>query len=423
MDSIGAIYSRVSSHIFGDWNACGKVMGLAPWHGYNWTYYDKDKGEDVCLTVTSINNPIMGGKLYSEGEDRFFVNRSTIVGVPIISRNDPDLFDDDGDMVRKNRYDFDDMGTAFESNDEQSDGLRLPTRAALDAISLAYRVQNDLESVALDFVSYFKEKTQAKNLCLAGGVALNSVLNGRLSRELGFESVFIPPYPGDDGISIGCCAYALYGNAALSSQVSSRPFWSEPLSPYLGPFYSDYDIKQAIEEASPWLDVETVLNEDERLDIMVKEIESGGIIAWFQGRSEIGPRALGHRSILADPREKRIVRFINEKVKARETFRPFAPSVLVEEVERWFELQDSVVNTKNISPYMSLTALVKSAKHSIIPAVTHVDGSSRLQTVNEESEPMFYKLIKLFYKKTGVPMVLNTSFNTLKVTLLYGSFM
>ena len=410
MDSLGAVYSRVSSHIFGDWNACGKVMGLAPWHNKKWSYYDSKQGIDVVLTVHVMDQQIMGGKLYSEGEGGFYINRSAVVGLPIISRNDPDLFDDEGNMVRMNRYDFDGF-------DDNSDGIRLPTNAALDAISLASRVQHDLETVALDFVQYCKEKSQAKHLCLAGGVALNSVLNGRLSRELGFESVFIPPYPGDDGISIGCCAYGLFGNAAQQLLVANNmpPLWSQPLSPYLGSSYSEYAIRQAIEYASPWLDVESITNEDERLNIMLTEIESGGIIAWFQGRSEMGPRALGHRSILADPRESRLVRFINENVKLRETFRPFAPSVLVEEADRWFELGDSGINNANISPYMSMTASVKTSKRSLIPAVTHVDGSSRLQTVSEESDPLYYKFIKLFFKKTGVPMILNTSFNTLKV--------
>jgi carbamoyltransferase len=272
----------------------------------------------------------------------------------------------------------------------------------------------------MDFVQYCKEKTQATHLCLAGGVALNSVLNGRLNREIGFESVFIPPYPGDDGISIGCCAYGLYGNVALQTDVAMNipPLWSEPLTPYLGPCYSDYEIRQAVEYASPWLDVETITDDDERLNFMVHEIESGGVIAWFHGRSEMGPRALGHRSILADPRKGSLARFINESVKLRETFRPFAPSVLVEEAEKWFELKEGGVNNFNMSPYMSMTASVLSSKRLLIPAVTHVDGSSRLQTVSAELDPLFYKLIKTFFKKTGVPMVLNTSFNTLKVRVV-----
>ena len=146
---------------------------------------------------------------------------------------------------------------------------------------------------------------------------------------------------------------------------------------------------------------------------MSEEIESGGVIAWFQGRSEMGPRALGHRSILADPRKKGLVRFINEVVKKRESFRPFAPSCLSEEASAWFDLGDDLADTSNISPFMSMTAMVKEEKRESIPAVTHVDGSSRLQTVTEEAEPSYHKFISTFFKRTGVPMVLNTSFNTL----------
>jgi hypothetical protein len=145
---------------------------------------------------------------------------------------------------------------------------------------------------------------------------------------------------------------------------------------------------------------------------MAAEVESGGVVAWYHARSEIGPRALGHRSILADPRKKGLVRFINQHVKSRESFRPFAPSVLVEEAANWFDLGKNVVDA-NVSPFMSMTAMVHEDKRARIPAVTHVDGSSRLQTVRKEDEPLYHKFISKFFKLTGVPMVLNTSFNTL----------
>jgi hypothetical protein len=146
--------------------------------------------------------------------------------------------------------------------------------------------------------------------------------------------------------------------------------------------------------------------------MVAQEIESGGVVAWYNGRSELGPRALGHRSILADPRKKGLVRFINQQVKKRESFRPFAPSVLEEHAADWFDLGDTSVDS-NKSPYMSLTAMVHEDKRSRIPAVTHVDGSSRLQTVTPEAEPLYHKLITKFFELTGVPLVLNTSFNTL----------
>jgi len=146
---------------------------------------------------------------------------------------------------------------------------------------------------------------------------------------------------------------------------------------------------------------------------MAEEVESGGVVAWYRSRSELGPRALGHRSILADPRKKGLVRFINEAVKSRESFRPFAPSVLAEEAADWFDLGDNTPADGNVSPYMSMTAMVHENKRARIPAVTHVDGSSRLQTVTKEAEPIYHKFISKFFELTGVPMVLNTSFNTI----------
>eukprot|EP00979_Chaetoceros_neogracilis_P009232 scaffold2098_cov270-Chaetoceros_neogracile.AAC.12 len=411
MDSAGALYSRASSHIFGDWNACGKVMGLAPWMGHEWD--PEDVSSSDVITAQKLEHPVLQGKLHEEGTDELKIDRSYMMRTPFFARNDPDLFDDSGNMIRKQRYDFDDNDT--ESDNEYK--KKLPTNAALDAISLAYRMQIDLESVLIDLVKYCKAKTGQENLCIAGGVGLNSVLNGRLSRELGFKDVFIPPYPGDDGIAFGCCAYGLFGNQALKKDKDkSTPtpkLWTQPISPYLGPDYSYEEIRNAIEAASPWLDVELVANDRRKYEIMSQEIESGGVIAWYHGRSEVGPRALGHRSILADPRKKGLVRFINESVKKRESFRPFAPSCLSEQAANWFDLGDDLLDTSNISPYMSMTAMVKKDKREHIPAVTHVDGSSRLQTVTEESEPAYHAFISTFFKRTGVPMVLNTSFNTL----------
>ena len=234
MDSAGALYSRASSHIFGDWNACGKVMGLAPWMGHIW---DTRKGDASEKTAVKLENPILKGKIYEDGDAGLQIDRSYMMNTPIFARNDPDLFDKEGNMVRNRRYDFDDNS---KQGAEPEDEKQLPTNAALDAISLAYRMQIDLETVMMDFVKYCKKKTNQDNLCIAGGVALNSVLNGRLSRELGFKKVFIPPYPGDDGIAFGCCAYGLFGNQAIKedsdSSSSLKPkLWTQPISPYLGP--------------------------------------------------------------------------------------------------------------------------------------------------------------------------------------------
>ena len=214
MDSLGAVYSRASSHIFGDWNACGKVMGLAPWAGHSWDD-DDDGAAEGALSPPVLDAPILAGALHREGEgEGLSIDRSRMMGLPFIARMDPDLFDDDGNMVRERRYDFDDNDDAAAAaprgtppaeagpgdGDGDGDGAatptapspkRRPTGVALDAIGLAARVQADLEATVLDFVRHFKDATGETALCLAGGVALNSVLNGRLSRELGFEDTFV----------------------------------------------------------------------------------------------------------------------------------------------------------------------------------------------------------------------------------------
>ena len=193
MDSAGALYSRASSHIFGDWNACGKVMGLAPWMNHVW---NDDDGQDLKAEVEERR--IMWGALYSEADDnKFQQDKDVIAGMPLISRMDSDLFDRKGNVIPKRRYDFDDSidndrpSNPSGTDNQEEEEPRLPTRVALEAISLAYRIQIDLEDVLMDFVKHFKESTGQENLCIAGGVALNSVLNGRLSRELGFaENIY-----------------------------------------------------------------------------------------------------------------------------------------------------------------------------------------------------------------------------------------
>lgn len=394
-------------------------MGLAPWQGHVWES-STDEKKPQRISSTMLDEPILEGKLYDGKDGGLKINKSRMMGMPFIARVDPDMFDDEGNMIRTKRYDFDDNDYVppKSSDDNETLSKQLPTKVALEAIGLASRIQLDLETVAMDFVEHFKKETGEVNLCLAGGVALNSVLNGRLSRELGFENTYIPPYPGDDGIAIGCCAFGLFGSSDPSStaQETTRPLlWNESLTPYLGPMPTSSDMKDAIEEAEPWLEIEVISDENKRNDMIVEELVSGGVVAIYNGRSELGPRALGHRSILADPRKKGLVRFINEFVKKRESFRPFAPSCLAEEAADWFDLGTHASNVQNnVSPYMSITAQVKDEKRDMIPAVTHVDGSSRLQTVTSSAEPHYHRLISAFFKATGVPMVLNTSFNTLK---------
>ena len=495
MDSLGALYSRASSHIFGDWNACGKVMGLAPWAASKTTWTTTSATPTISSSSSSsslegsstptthiqppvYDAPIVSGSLYRD--DDLVIDRSLLQGLPLCARNDPDLFQpqlqsqgnddrltEETTPQRRKPYDFDrphvvpdytGTNNTETGNDLMQEEITLesssstnlmapPAQVALEAMAVAHRMQIDLETVALDFIRHFQLETGCTNLCLAGGVALNSVLNGRLARELQqhqqqTRGLFIPPYPGDEGIAVGCCAYGLFGRrrsqqvqqeeqtineeaVSAASEVSpahdktstSRPpVWKKPLSPYLGGLYSESEIQEALDRAAPWIDVEVIRDVTQRHKLMAEELASGGVIAWYHSRSEIGPRALGHRSILADPRKYGLVRFINQFVKQRETFRPFAPSVLAEHVSEWFDdlaVGEEHDGKSNVSPYMSLTAQVKEQQRHKIPAVTHVDGSSRLQTVTSADEPSFHALITQFWRQTGIPMVLNTSFNTL----------
>eukprot|EP00953_Heterococcus_sp_UTEX-ZZ885_P022923 12642-Heterococcus_DN1.PRE.1 len=334
--------------------------------------------------------------------------------------------------------------------------------------SLAYQVQSDLETVAMDYVTQLRLKTGAKNLVLCGGVALNSVLNGRIMRDAGYDNVYITNHPGDEGISAGCAAFGLRHYTTLlnakqqqhdkvdsskSNLLKARvPFWATPnnRSPYQGKRWSDDDILQILDEYQPWLDIITTNDSADYSTVIThasQAIAAGSVVGWYQGRSEYGPRALGSRSILADPRGASTADYINAAVKKREDFRPFAPSVLLEYASEWFHGIDSNSNSDSsnsdsisgdhsgsgsgsgASPYMSITVPVKDDKRSQIPAVCHVDGSSRIQTLNRADNELYHDLITAFYKLTGVPMscynngavastaipfVLNTSFNVMK---------
>lgn len=342
MESLGAVYSRVASHVFGDWNTCGKVMGLAPWAGH-W-----DQG--------GARKQVMQGPL----------------------------------------------------EQLQVDWQRLRSEAAPNAWSeeqhrpgyarLADDLQKDLEDIVLDFLQRQRELTGAKHLAFAGGVALNSTLNGRIHREAGFEQVFIPPYPGDQGLAVGC---AFYGLAHLHGQAPASA--RKPISPYGGRPPVEADYREALTEFGPWLE-EADLQDEDLLEVVADALADNRVVAWCSGRSEFGPRALGNRSILADPRDAKNIERINLAIKKREAFRPFAPTVLAEQAEDWFD-------GLTPSPYMSLTVPVKAEHRGRIPAVVHIDGTARIQTLEQQAHPRYHDLITRFAARTGIPMVLNTSFN------------
>jgi len=261
---------------------------------------------------------------------------------------------------------------------------------------IARALQKRLEDAALHMARHLYKITGSRNLCLAGGVALNSVMNGRLLRESPFENIFVQPAANDAGTCIGSALYIYNSILGNHRQYIFR-------DAYLGPSYPDVSYRKALDEKGLGYEYLT----DEKLLQMTAELLSEGKIAgWFQGRMEMGPRALGNRSILADPRNPAMKEILNSKVKHREGFRPFAPSVLLESAREYFECDIH-------SPFMLFVFNVRPEKRSVIPAVTHVDGTARVQTVDVQENPLFWKLIKEFEKTTGIPILLNTSFNVM----------
>lgn len=259
-------------------------------------------------------------------------------------------------------------------------------------MDIAAGLQDSLEKTLIHIANHLCLKSGSKNLCLAGGVALNCNANSRLMNSTPFENIYIFPAPGDSGCSVGS-AYYIY------HCVLGRKRCYEPINAYLGPSFGRHDCLQAIKQSGlQFKQSNSICRETAKL------IADGKIVAWFQDAMEFGPRALGNRSILADPRRAEMKEILNRKVKHREWFRPFAPAILEEHRGRYFK-------TGIKSPYMLFTDDVLEHTARNAPAITHIDNSARLQTVNRKDNPRFYKLIDEFNEITGIPIVLNTSFN------------
>ena len=263
-----------------------------------------------------------------------------------------------------------------------------------DHYNLAASVQAICEEVIFHLANDLYRRTGLKNLCVAGGVAQNSVANGKILRQTPFEQLFVPPAGHDAGTSTGAALYYMH-------QLKDMPRGPFQHAAYTGAKFSNAAIEALLQERG----IDFVRLEEEQLvDTVTDCLIRAGVVGWFQGRAEFGPRALGNRSILADPRRNDAKELLNAKIKRRESFRPFAPSILREAAEDYFVQPDSV-------PYMEKVYAVRHEKQAVLPAVTHVDGTGRLQTVEQQDNPRYYHLIKTFYQKTGVPVLLNTSFN------------
>lgn len=278
-----------------------------------------------------------------------------------------------------------------------------PPRRRDDAIEqrhydIAASLQLRLEEALLHQVTQLHQATGRKQLCLAGGVAYNCVANARILRDTPVEEIYVAPAAGDAGLAIGAAFYVWH-------QLLGQPRSFEMKHAYWGPEYSREECRQLLQaQTTPG---EFCVKELSGADLprrVAAQIAAGKIVGWFQGRMEWGPRALGNRSILVDPRNPRMKDILNRRIKHRESFRPFAPSILAERVSDYFEQSQP-------SPFMLMAYKVKPAMRSAIPAPTHVDGSGRLQTVERPSNPLYWQLIHEFDKLTGVPVLLNTSFN------------
>jgi carbamoyltransferase len=362
--SLGIFYTAVTQWLgFPNYGDEGKVMGLAPY-----------------------------------GTPRFLDEMRRIV------RPKGDVFELDLDYFRHHREGVDmtwdagtpTIGTLFSERMEEAFGAARKPDAELTALheDVAASLQAVLEESYLHLVDALWQRTRIPNICLAGGVALNAVANGRIRPETPFEEVFVQPAAGDSGIAVGSALYVWH-------QELGRPRGLGMEHAYWGPEYSDAECAAAL--AAGGLEAERL--DDEALFAYVAErIAEGDVVGWFQGRMEYGPRALGHRSIVADPRREDIKDVLNARIKQREPFRPFAPSILAGSTGEWFE-QDYT------SPYMVLVYKTRIEKRELIPGVNHVDDTGRVQTVTEEASPRFYRLIEAFERSTGVPILLNTSFN------------
>ncbi len=355
-NSIGFVWEKMSEYLgFSEYHAC-KVMGLSTFGEWEKMHSEMEK------------------LFYWDDEQgSFFVNSSLL-------EFRTDSFANLEELFGKKRRKDDAHIYAFHEN-------------------VAAALQHTTNTIILKLSEELFKTTKSKNLCYAGGVALNCVANAELMKNTQFKNVYIQPAAHDAGTALGAALLTHYKKKDNTQKKRKKVDYS-PVN--LGPTYSNEEIEEALKNASL-----SYIRVKEIEKTIAEEIAKGSIVAWFQKGLEFGPRALGHRSILADPRNPVIKDEINKKVKFREIFRPFAPSVLAERVDEWFDISKDT----NALRYMLVAVNTKKAKRDLIPAVTHVDHTSRIQQVYKEEAPQYHKLILCFEKITGIPMVLNTSFN------------
>ncbi len=329
-----------------------------------------------------------------------------------------DLKDDGSFRLNQDYFDY---STGFKMTNEKFSNLfRNPPRKPESSfkkihMDIAASIQDVMESIVLKILESLKKEYSIENLCLAGGVALNCVVNGLIQKKKIFKNVWIQPAAGDAGGSLGAALALWYMHLKKKRIINNKDSMK---GAFIGPSFSNEDIKKSLDT----LMVKYIKLEKQKLiKFVAKKISKGKIVGWFQNRMEFGPRALGARSIIADPRDKSMQKKLNLKIKFRESFRPFAPSVLQDQSNKWFNLDCN-------SPYMLIVSDLKKDKlitikktkktlssineiRSKVPSITHVNNSARVQTVNKSTNPLYYDLIKEFFKITKTPLLINTSFN------------
>ncbi len=371
--SLGLCYTAISQYLgFLKYGDEYKVMGLAA--------YGEPEFEDEFKKIIRLNNHLG----FSLGLD-YFVHH----------KNGPEMTWGEGEPL---------LGRLFSDQLPRRLGPVRETGVAVEKRhqNIASSLQSRLEDAIFSILNKLYELTELKELCLAGGVAYNCVVNGQIFERTPFEEVYIQSAAGDAGLAVGAAFYVWH-------QVMGNPRSFEMRHAYWGPQFGESELREALSVKRKELEKgECGIRKIEDGDLLcartAERIAEGKVVGWFQGSMEWGPRALGNRSIVVDPRRHDMKDILNSRIKRREPFRPFAPSILEERVGEYFE-------QTHPSPFMLMTYKVKPEKRDVIQAPTHVDGTGRLQTVSKEQNPLYWQLIKEFERLTGVPVLLNTSFN------------
>jgi carbamoyltransferase len=364
--SVGFFYTALTQYLgFNHYGDEYKVMGLAP---YGQPKY-LDKMEKILMLKPN-------GKF--ELNLDYFVHHKVGITTTILENNDPTPSKIYSDALET----F--LGVARKKEEPLTEFHK----------DIATSVQRHCENIIFHILNHLHKITGLDNLCIAGGVAQNSVANGKITDNTPFKNVYIPSAGHDAGTSMGSALYQY-------NHILKEPRMPAIYNAYTGSKFTNEEIESFLKSRNI---IYKKLSDEDLYDVVTDKLIEPGVVGWFNGRAEFGPRALGGRSIIADPRNEKAKELLNAKIKRRESFRPFAPSILKEYVNDYFTKNHEV-------PFMEKVFPIKPEKHKEIPAVTHVDGTGRLQTVDKNITPRYYNLIETFRKKTGVPILLNTSFN------------